>query len=235
MRTPQLFAVLLIAAAVPVSAQRFEPSAGAGLRWFKGNTHAHTLESDGDSPPEVVARWYRDHGYNFLVLSDHNVFTDPSRLHSLLDSTFILIGGAAATVHGSSRLTRDVDVVYRRTRENITRLVAALTPYQPYLRGAPPGLPFRWDVATIERGLNFTLTTTIGALDVLGEIVGGGGYDALMSSTSLIRAFDVECRCLNLDRLIEVKRATGRPKDLEAVAELEAIREERASDTGRDG
>lgn len=140
---------------------------------------------------------------------------------------FILIGGAAATVHGSSRLTRDVDVVYRRTRDNIARLVAALLPYQPYLRGAPPGLPFRWDVATIERGLNFTLVTQLGDLDVLGEIVGGGGYDALLSSTSRIRAFDVECRCLDLDCLIEVKRAAGRPKDLEAIAELEAIREER--------
>jgi len=63
---------------------------------------------------------------------------------------FILIGGAAATVHGSSRLTRDVDVVYSRTRENMAWLVTALTPYQPYLRGAPPGLPFRWDIPTIE-------------------------------------------------------------------------------------
>src|SRR3990172_5916749 len=103
MRTPQLFAVLLIAAAVPVSAQRFEPSAGAGLRWFKGNTHAHTLESDGDSPPEVVARWYRDHGYNFLVLSDHNVFTDPGRLRSLVDSMFILIGGEEVTSQFESK------------------------------------------------------------------------------------------------------------------------------------
>jgi hypothetical protein len=141
---------------------------------------------------------------------------------------FILIGGAAATVHGSSRLTRDVDVVYRRTRENMARLVAALTPYQPYLRGAPPGLPFRWDVPTVERGLNFTLVTQLGDLDVLGEIVGGGGYDALLPSTSVINAFDVQCRCLNLDRLIEVKRAAGRPKDLEALAELEAIQEERS-------
>jgi hypothetical protein len=140
---------------------------------------------------------------------------------------FILVGGAAATVHGSSRLTRDVDVVYRRTRENIVRLVAALTPYQPYLRGAPPGLPFRWDTPTIERGLNFTLVTQLGDLDMLGEIVGGGGYEALLPSTSLIRAFDIECRCLDLDRLIAVKRAAGRPKDLEALAELEAIREER--------
>jgi hypothetical protein len=142
---------------------------------------------------------------------------------------FILIGGAAATVHGSSRLTRDVDVVYRRTRENMARLVAALTPYQPYLRGAPPGLPFRWDVPTVERGLNFTLVTQLGDLDVLGEIVGGGGYDALLPSTSVINAFDVQCRCLNLGRLIEVKRAAGRPKDLEALAELEAIQEERSS------
>ena len=148
---------------------------------------------------------------------------------------FILVGGAAATVHGSSRLTRDVDVVYRRTRENIARLATALTPYQPYLRGAPPGLPFRWDVPTIERGLNFTLTTQIGSLDVLGEIVGGGGYEALLSSTVLIHAFDVECRCLNLDRLIEVKRAAGRPKDFEVVAELEAIREERPGDADPNG
>ena len=140
---------------------------------------------------------------------------------------FILVGGAAATVHGSSRLTRDVDVVYRRTRDNMARLVAALTPYQPYLRGAPPGLPFRWDVPTVESGLNFRLVTQLGDLDVPGEILGGGGYDALLPSTSLIRAFDVECRCLALERLIEVKRAAGRPKDLEAIAELEAIREER--------
>ena len=147
---------------------------------------------------------------------------------------FILIGGAAATVHGSSRLTRDVDVVYRRTHDNIARLAAALTPYQPYLRGAPPGLPFRLDAPTLEHGLNFTLTTQLGDLDLLGEIVGGGGYDALLSSTSLIRAFDIECRCLNLDRLIEVKRAAGRPKDLEALAELEAIRDEGPAERERE-
>jgi hypothetical protein len=144
---------------------------------------------------------------------------------------FILIGGAAATVHGSSRLTRDVDVVYHRAPANIGRLVTALAPYQPYLRGAPPGLPFRWDSATIQGGLNFTLSTELGDLDVLGEIVGGGGYQALLPSTLLVRAFGIECRCLDLDRLIEVKRAAGRPKDFEAIAELEAIREERQGGT----
>jgi hypothetical protein len=72
---------------------------------------------------------------------------------------FILVGGVAATVHGATRLTLDVGVVYRRSRQNIDRLVLVLTPSRTYLRGAPPGLPFRWDTATVERGLNFTLTT----------------------------------------------------------------------------
>jgi len=139
---------------------------------------------------------------------------------------FIVVGGVAARAHGSARLTNDLDVVYRRTPENIDRLVVALVPYGPYLRGAPPGLPFRWDVETIRRGLNFTLTTGFGDLDVLGDIVGGGGYDALLPRSRVIAAFDVEVRCLDLDCLIQVKRAAGRPKDFDAIAELEALLEE---------
>jgi hypothetical protein len=140
---------------------------------------------------------------------------------------FILVGGAAATAHGSARLTQDVDVVYRRSTENIARLVAALRDLHPYLRGAPPGLPFRLDEETLRRGLNFTLATDLGPLDLLGEIVGGGGYEALAPGSITLEAFGVRCRCLSLEQLIAVKRAAGRPRDLEAVAELEAIRDER--------
>lgn len=140
---------------------------------------------------------------------------------------FILVGGAAATVHGSSRLTEDLDIVYSRTTNNITRLASALSPHSPYLRGAPPGLPFRWDAETIRRGLNFTLSTSLGDLDLFGEIAGGGTYQALLPDCIDITVFGIRCRCLGLDRLIEVKRAAGRPKDLEAIAELEALREER--------
>ena len=138
----------------------------------------------------------------------------------------ILVGGVAATVHGATRLTLDVDVVYRRSADNIERLAAALAPIRPYLRGAPPGLPFRWDAATIRRGLNFTLTTELGDIDLLGEIVGGGTYEDLLPHTVGIHVFGMDYRCLTLARLIDVKRAAGRPKDLEAVAELEAIQEE---------
>jgi hypothetical protein len=79
--------------ALPAQAQqaRFEPDAGAGLAYFKGNTHTHTSESDGDSPPEVVVAWYRDHEYDFLVLTDHNVFTDPTPYAT--DPDFLLIPG----------------------------------------------------------------------------------------------------------------------------------------------
>ncbi len=138
---------------------------------------------------------------------------------------FILVGGAAAVAHGSARLTQDVDVVYARDRENLTRLVSALARTQPYLRGAPPGLPFTWDERTLRNGLNFTLQTSLGALDLLGEIVGGGGYDQLLPHSFEIELFGMRCRLLDLDTLIAVKRAAGRPKDLEAIAELEVIRD----------
>ncbi|PYS37191.1 MAG: hypothetical protein DMG14_22185 [Acidobacteria bacterium] len=145
-----------------------------------------------------------------------------------VDVEFIIVGGVAATVHGSARLTIDLDVLYRRTRENLARVVQSLASYQPYLRGAPPGLPFQWDAETLQRGLNFTLITSLGPIDLLGEITGGGTYEELLSDTVVVAVFGVECRCLTLDRLIQVKRAAGRVKDLEAIAELEILREERA-------
>jgi predicted nucleotidyltransferase len=139
---------------------------------------------------------------------------------------FIIVGGAAATAHGSARLTLDLDVVYKRSSENIVRVVNALAPIKPYLRGAPAGLPFHWSVETIAKGLNFTLITTLGALDLLGEIVGGGGYEQLSAETIEVDIAGVKCLCLNLERLIKVKRAAGRPKDLETIAELQQILEE---------
>jgi hypothetical protein len=142
---------------------------------------------------------------------------------------FIVVGGFAAIVHGSARYTDDLDLVYRRTPENIARLVTAMSPFEPYLRGAPPGLPFEWSAKVVAAGLNFTLTCSIGAVDLLGEIVGGGTYDALHPNSSPIPLFGTQTLVLDLPWLIRVKRAAGRRKDLEAVAELELIQEERES------
>jgi hypothetical protein len=71
--------------------------------------------------------------------------------------------------------------------------------------------------------LNFTLTTTLGDIDLLGEITGGGGFEDLLPDSIVLSIFGHECRCLGLRKLIFVKRAAGRPKDFEAIAELELI------------
>ena len=142
---------------------------------------------------------------------------------------FIVVGGLAAVAHGSSRMTQDVDVVYARNRANLVRLSDSLEPYNPYLRGAPAGLPFQLDSPTLERGLNFTLETSVGDIDLLGEIIGGGSYEHLLPHSTKLELFGCQILCLGLTKLIEVKKAAGRPKDLEAIAELEALDEESQS------
>lgn len=144
---------------------------------------------------------------------------------------FMIIGGVAAYHHGSSRVTLDLDILYARSRANIDRLVRAVAPIHPYLRGAPAGLPFHFDALTVERGLNFTLTTDAGPLDCLGEVAGIGRYEAVLPRSHDAELFGMRCKFVDLDALIESKRAAGRPKDLEAIAELEAIREEREKST----
>jgi len=142
---------------------------------------------------------------------------------------FVIIGGIAATAHGSAHTTVDLDIVYGRDPENIERLAAALASLNPYLRGAPPGLPFRFDAETITRGLNFTLTTSAGDIDALGEATGGGTYEALLPRTERRTVFGLECLFVDLETLIRLKRAAGRPKDIERIAELEKLAEERES------
>lgn len=140
---------------------------------------------------------------------------------------FIVIGGLAAVAHGAGRATFDVDVVYRRNPENLRRIVEAFGPHRPYPRGAPQGLPFLWDTETLRRGLNFTLATSLGDIDLLGEIAGGGHYEDLAAHAQPGTVQGVSCQVLGLRKLIEAKRAAGRPKDFEAIAELEAILEEK--------
>jgi len=149
-------------------------------------------------------------------------------IRRLVDSNveFVIVGGVAARVHGSSRLTDDIDIVYNRQVANVSRVVDCLASLSPYLRGAPPGLPFHWQTETLLKGLNFTLTTSLGPLDLLGEITLGGSYADLLPHSEPIELFGKQCMCLGIRRLIEVKRAAGRPKDIEVIAELQAILEE---------
>ena len=140
---------------------------------------------------------------------------------------FILIGGVAANLHGSGRATFDLDLIYARSHTNFSAIVSALGSLAPYPRGAPPGLPFQLDERTLANGLNFTLTTSLGDLDLLGEVAGGGTYESLLPGSVYIQISSMQIRCASLEQLISLKGAAGRPKDFEALAELRAIQIER--------
>jgi len=145
------------------------------------------------------------------------------------DVSFVIAGGVAATLHGAARVTYDLDVVYDRSFENIQRIVAAIAPLRPYLRGAPPGLPFQLDEDTLSRGLNFAMVTTHGGLDLLGELAGVGPLAVVRTHAIEADISGVRYPFLDVEALIAAKTAAGRPKDLEAIAELQTICEERES------
>ena len=148
-------------------------------------------------------------------------------LGALLDSEveFVVIGGVAMYAHGSAHLTRDLDICYERSHENIERLATALSPYHPRLRGVPEDVPFHLDASTITKGMNFTLTTDLGDLDLIGEVVGLGQYSPVRAASITLDLFGRSCRVLSLEGLIQAKRATGRSRDAAALRELEALRE----------
>jgi predicted nucleotidyltransferase len=142
---------------------------------------------------------------------------------------FLVIGGAAAVIHGSAYVTNDLDICYSRETENLKRLAMALAPLNPSLRGAPKDLPFKLDPHSLKSGLNFTLVTDLGDLDLLGEVAGLGGYSDVLAFSEELELFGIPCKVLTLDGLIKSKQAVGRAKDLQILPELEALLEIRNS------
>jgi hypothetical protein len=114
-----IVAIFVVSAAVrPPASQAPTPSSG---RWFKGNTHTHTVNSDGDSTPDEVVRWYREHGYNFLVLTDHNYLTAVDGLNAVHGAAekFIVVRGEEVTSTASSKAVHvngiDVDSLVKQS------------------------------------------------------------------------------------------------------------------------
>lgn len=150
----------------------------------------------------------------------------PLRLLGQYGVACVIVGGVAAAIHGSLILTNDLDVCYARDNGNLDRLAQALKSVNARLRNAPEGLPFILDAETLKRGLNFTFTTEIGDLDLLGEVRGVGGYEEVLADSLTVDLFDYRFAVIDISKLIVAKRAAGRPKDLIALPELEAILED---------
>jgi hypothetical protein len=137
---------------------------------------------------------------------------------------FLIVGGQAEQLFGSARVTYDVDLCYRRTRDNLERLARALNSLKPTLRGAPPDLPFRLDAQALALGSNFTFDTIHGPLDLLGYLEPIGGYEEAVVNAVEMEFGPWTIKVLSLDDLIRIKQHIGRPKDRDSLMHLLAIR-----------
>jgi hypothetical protein len=137
---------------------------------------------------------------------------------------FLVIGGQAEVLMGSPRVTYDTDLCYRRNKENLERLAAALETIKPTLRGASADLPFSLDARALAFGNNYTLSTSIGPLDLLGWVEPLGDYESLFPSSETYPLADHAVRTIGLDDLIRIKQHIGRSKDRESLLQLLAIR-----------
>lgn len=138
---------------------------------------------------------------------------------------FVIVGGTAMVLHGSAYVTDDIDILYSRDKQNIRRLISALAPLDPRLRTSGGGIRFRFDERTIANGLNFTLTTSIGNIDILGVVAGVGDFESARNVSQQVLIGSQRYDVLTLKGLIRSKRAAGRRKDLIALPELEALEE----------
>lgn len=154
---------------------------------------------------------------------------DAGRLLQALDKNavdFVLVGGLAGLLHGSAYPTFDLDIVYARDRQNISRITAALREVGVRLRGAPADPPFPLDERTIESGSNFTFETDFGPFDILGHADGMPSYEELRAKSKTASVEGIEVRVASINDLISMKRAANRTKDKLMLEEYLAIADE---------
>jgi hypothetical protein len=141
------------------------------------------------------------------------------------DIDFVIVGGFAATLHGSSLVTRDLDVCAILSDENVEKLREALRDLQPTHRMTPQKLSFLDNPDPGVEVRNLYLRTDLGPVDVLSSILGVGDFDRVRAASIQVELFGRYCRVISLDDLIRAKEALGRDKDLLAAKELRAVRE----------
>jgi len=151
-------------------------------------------------------------------------------LERLADSgiEFVIVGGYAAVAHGSTLVTRDLDICALVTSESIAALRRALAEWNPRHRMTPQRLSFL-EHPKAESVRNLYLETDVGVLDVMSEITGVGDVQRLKQKAERLKIGGRDYRLIALDDLIMAKEAIGREKDLLAAKELKAIALKRRS------
>ena len=138
---------------------------------------------------------------------------------------FVIVGGIAIRSHGGNYITEDLDICYSRTRENLKRIADVLAPLKPRPRGLDKKLPYIFDWTTLQHGTNFTFRTSMGDVDLLGEVKGVGNYDDLIKKSITVDLDGFPTYILSIPALIIAKRSAARPKDEAGLKVLEALLE----------
>ena len=136
---------------------------------------------------------------------------------------YVVVGGVAAQAHGTTMFTGDLDICYSTDPANLERVGGALVELGARLRGITADIPFVPDARTLRRTQILTLDTPEGPLDLLVDPSGSPGYERLSERALRVEWAGTTIKVASLEDLIAMKRAAGRPKDLLAVEELEAI------------
>src|SRR5437868_3054646 len=142
---------------------------------------------------------------------------------------FVLIGGVAALMHGSTMVTRDVDVCIRLDGQTLDRLSRALEDLHPTHRITPQRIPFRVAGENLQGLKNLYLETDWGVLDCLGDVAGIGNFDQAVAASLLAQLPFGTCKVLSIESLIRAKEATARPNDLQTVVQLKCIAKRNAT------
>jgi hypothetical protein len=142
---------------------------------------------------------------------------------------FVVIGGVATILHGSPRVTQDLDICFARDDANLAVLGRALTELEARLRRVDDDVPFVPDGATLRRVQTLTMTTIAGNFDILARPDGAPPYARLRQNADRYDLGAFAVLVASIDDLIAMKRAAGRPKDRADIGELQAIARLRAS------
>lgn len=138
---------------------------------------------------------------------------------------FVIVGGFAGTVYGCTLVTQDVDICLDFSLANLLALQKSIADLHPVHRMTPSRKKLELTEKNCDSFKNLYLDTDIGRLDCLGHIEGVGDYQKVKEESVMIETDGVRLQVLNLDALIESKKAMNRPRDRQAIAELEAIKE----------
>lgn len=142
---------------------------------------------------------------------------------------FIVVGGAAAVLHGAPITTQDLDIVHSRTDGNVTRLVELLTELDAFFRPVLPGRYIRPGVEHLSGDGHVNLTTRLGPLDHL-CLMDGRSYEDLLPHVEEVTDGSLHLQVIDLPTLIAVKSRTGRAKDRLALPVLLALMDERRTE-----